>query len=536
MQKTICIIGAGPAGLTAAYEILEKSKYKPIIFEMSDEIGGLSKTINFKGNRMDLGGHRFFTKSHRVMNFWENILPVQSKHVRDTKGVSGNIKAGIIDSQRKSEELFSDSRESPNPDRIDEVLLIRKRKSRILYGRKFYEYPIKLNLSTLGNLGLLRSFKIMFSYVNSKIFPIYNESNLEEFFINRFGNELYNTFFKDYTQKVWGIPCTKISPEWGVQRIKQLSISKAIRHAVKTLFTKLDVDSKKIDTSLIEEFYYPKLGPGQMWEKVARIVSERGGEIQKLTKVTGINIEKNIVKSLVVEDMRNGNLKILDNINFVISTMPVKDLITAMGSAARDNVIEIANNLVYRDFVTIGVLLSNFKLQCSSKNEKANKRVLDNWIYIQECDVKLGRIQIFNNWSPYLVKDENTVFIGLEYFCNEGDDFWSKSDHEIFEFALDEMVTLKFIERRDVIDHTIVRVPKAYPAYFGSYDRFPDVRDFVNGIENLFLVGRNGMHRYNNIDHSMLTAMKAVDNITGNIKNKENIWSVNLEEEYHEAK
>lgn len=522
-SKVAIIIGCGPAGLTAAYELIEKTNIKPIIFEMSSDIGGISKTVNYKGNRMDIGGHRFFSKSDRVMEWWQNILPLQGEPAWDDI----ILKRDVAVSKRAG---------APDPEKSTLVMLIRNRLSRIFFMRSFFDYPISLKWGTFKNLGLVKIIRIGLSYVKIQLFPIKDEKSLEEFIINRFGKELYLIFFKDYTEKVWGVPCDNIKPEWGAQRIKGLSITKALIHAVNNFFNKdTSINQKKTETSLIEQFTYPKLGPGQLWEEVARQVIDKGTEIFMESKVVGVNVSDGKVTGVSVKN--NITNTITDyKCDFLFSTMPVKELIQAMTPDAPEPVMKVANGLIYRDFITVGVLLKKMKIANNTKIPTINNIVPDNWIYIQERDVKLGRLQIFNNWSPYMVKDKNTVWIGLEYFCNEGDDLWIKSDEEFSNFAINELNKINVIDKNDVIDSTVIRVPKTYPAYFGTYDDFHIIRDFTDKIENLFLIGRNGMHKYNNADHSMLTAMTAVENIKNGILIKDNIWNVNTEEEYHEEK
>ncbi len=495
-KKTAIINGAGPAGLTSAYELLKNSDITPIVFEMSDEyVGGISRTINYKGNRIDIGGHRFFSKSDTVMDWWKEILPLE-----------GEPKA-------------------PNPEISDRVMLVRKRLSRIFFLRKFFDYPVSLSLQTIRNLGIFRIMKIGFSYTKVRLFPPKKIENLEDFFIDRFGKELYLTFFKDYTEKVWGVSCKKISAEWGAQRIKGLSIKKTIAHAFKSLFKKKsDLKQKDVETSLIGQFMYPKLGPGQLWEEVARIVKEKGGQLNMGKEVIGVNLDGGNISSIKIKDIKTGETEEIKG-DYFFSTMPVKDLINSMGKKVPEHVKETANGLCYRDFITVGLLLNKLKVETP-----------DNWIYIQERDVKIGRLQIFNNWSPYLVKDSNKTWIGLEYFCNEGDDLWSMKDEEFIKFATEELDKIDIIEKEEVVDSTIIRVPKTYPSYFGEYENFDKIRSFTDKIENLFLIGRNGMHRYNNQDHSMLTAIAAVNNIIEGKKDKSNIWNVNVEKEYHEEK
>ncbi len=524
MSKKAIIIGAGPAGLTAAFELLMRTDIKPVILEKSEYIGGISKTVNFKGNRIDIGGHRFFSKSDRVMEWWLKILPV----------AAAPDASFMISYQNQSREIDAKllAMKSNDPDK---VMLIRERLSRIYYLKQFFDYPISLSADTIRKLGMSKMFRIGVSYMWSTVFKIKNEKTLEDFFINRFGHELYNTFFKDYTEKVWGVPCNEISSEWGAQRIKKLTIGKAIVHAIKSQFKsdkKKDLAQKDTETSLIEQFLYPKLGPGQLWEEVARMVVEMGGEIHHNCEVDEIIVEGKEVKAVKVSRNKSAVKEVFEGEHF-FSTMPVKELIAAMQPKAPAHVAEIAQGLMYRDFITVGLLLKELKV----KDEKAaNKLIKDNWIYIQEREVRIGRLQIFNNWSPYMVKDKNNVWIGLEYFCNVGDALWSKPDAEFIQFAIDELAQIGIIDKAALIDSTLLREEKTYPAYFGTYDRFDELKAWVNQLENLYLVGRNGMHKYNNSDHSMLTAMTAVDNIVAGSKEKENIWQINTEQEYHEKK
>ena len=527
-KTTAIIIGAGPAGLTAAYELLLKTDTQPIVYEMSDDIGGIAKTVNYKGNRIDMGGHRFFSKSDRVMQWWQNILPLAGAPSKDDMILN-------ISYQNKNKSI-SLQKDGPDPEKTDLVMLIRGRLSRIFFLRKFFDYPISLNLNTVLNLGIFRIIRIGLSYIKIKLFPIKVEKSLEDFFINRFGRELYLTFFKDYTEKVWGVPCNAIKPEWGAQRIKGLSITKALLHAAKTLLPRSkSISQKDVETSLIEQFLYPKLGPGQMWEETAKIVQEKGGQLFMHHRIVGIKLEKNKVSEVTLLDENTGKTKIQKG-DYFFSTMPVKELIECMGNSVPSAVCKVAQGLMYRDFITVGLLLSKLKIKNQTNIPTMQGIVPDNWIYIQERDVKIGRLQIFNNWSPYMVKDPNTVWIGLEYFCNVGDELWNKKDDEFIKFAIDELCKIDIIERENVLDSTIIRIKNTYPAYFGSYDQFDVIRQFTDKIENLFLVGRNGMHKYNNQDHSMLSAMTAVENIINGIKTKDNIWAINVEMEYHEEK
>jgi protoporphyrinogen oxidase len=490
-HKTAIIIGAGPGGLTAAYELLDKTEIVPHIYEMDDIVGGISKTITYKGNRMDIGGHRFFSKSDTVTSWWNKIMPMMD----------------------------------------------RTRLSRIYYLRKFFDYPVSLSLKTLLNLGPVRVIKIGLSYVKTSIFPKRKENNLEDFFINRFGKELYKTFFKDYTEKVWGVPCDKIDPEWGAQRIKGLSIMKALKHAVFSVFKSRKGGSQKdIETSLIGHFLYPKLGPGQLWETVAKMVKEKGGILSMEQEVTKIFTKGNTVTAVEILDKKDGTVH-KHEADYFISTMPVKELVEKLDAEVPDEVKRIAAGLKYRDFITVGVLAKKLKINNETKLISFKNRLLDNWIYIQERDVKIGRLQIFNNWSPYMVKDyEDSMWLGLEYFANEGDELWNMDKKKFFDFAVSELVKIGILDKEDVLDGTVEKIKKAYPSYFGTYNQFNVIREYLDSFTNLFLIGRNGMHRYNNQDHSMMTAITAVTNIASGKETKENIWEVNTEKEYHEKK
>lgn len=527
-SKIAVIAGAGPAGLTAALELLRTTDVKPVIFECENVIGGISRTACHNGNRMDIGGHRFFSKSDAVMDWWQGILPLQGAASRD------DIEIG------RSVPLVAGG---PNPEKDDKVMLCRSRLSRILFLRKLFDYPVSLNAATIKGLGLWRMFKIGMSYLKVKVTPARKEKSLEDFMINRFGVELYRTFFRDYTEKVWGVPCSEISPDWGGQRIKGLSITKTVLHAVKQIFASKksgdDVRQKDTETSLIGQFLYPKLGPGELWETVAEQVQKMGGEIHLNSTVKHVNREGNRVTSVVVECNGESQTVACD---YFLSTMPVKDLVNAMDDAKNPvpaEVKRVANGLVYRDFMTVGLLLDRLLIKNPAKPgtpESKLKFVADNWIYVQENDVKLGRIQVFNNWSPYLVGDPSKVWIGLEYFANEGDEMWNMKDEDFIKFAIAELDKIHVAKPEDVRDSVCFHIKKAYPAYFGTYGEFDKVREFVDPVENMFLMGRNGMHRYNNMDHSMLTAMETVKCIREGSLDKRDCWNVNTEEEYHEGK
>ncbi len=500
MSKShILIIGAGPAGLTAGFEILQKTSSIPVILEASEIIGGISQTAEYKGNKIDIGGHRFFSKSDTVMKFWEQFFPTESGEV--------------------------------SPQKTDLVMLIRQRVSRIFYLRKFFAYPLSLSFQTLQNLGILNSISIFFSFLSAKIFPKSSEKSLEDFFINRFGKRLYKTFFKDYTEKVWGKKCTELSSEWGVQRIKGLSLLKAIWDAFLKFFPSDDQKSlhqKNKETSLIERFLYPKFGPGQFWEHLALQIEQRGGKIYMNEKVTHVINDDHHISAVITTNSKTGKQTRYEG-DYLLSSMPLRELFSAFSTVPQETK-KLAETLEYRDFFTVGVLLSALSIQQETK-------IVDHWIYIQEKDVQVGRIQIFNNWSPYLVKDPDKIWIGMEYFANEGDFLWQKSDEDLQKLACEELEKIGFAQRKDVEDTCIIRVPKAYPVYFGKgYESFSSLRSYLDTLQNLFCIGRNGMHRYNNQDHSMLSAIEAVKNIVSGKTEKHNIWQVNAENEYHEKK
>lgn len=524
-QKTAIIIGAGPAGLTAAVELLRRSDIKPIIYEVDMQVGGISKTVNYKGNRMDIGGHRFFSKSDRVMQWWQTMMPMSEDasgatitYHNQTTTIPGAVTKTVTDP--------------------DQVLLLRPRLSRIYFLRKFFKYPVSLELQTIKNLGLWRMTKIGYGYILARLFPRHPEKTLEDFFINRFGRELYLTFFKDYTEKVWGKPCHEIAADWGAQRIKGLSLRKALVHAAKQLLPKKEtagVAQKNVETSLIERFLYPKFGPGQMWELAADEVIQKGGEIHFGFEAVGWKTVDSRVVGVIVRNKETGVTQEISG-DYFFSTMPIRDLVKGLQPEPPADVARVANGLEYRDFITVGLLLKKMDVRFEAKRGNDPTKIPDNWVYIQERDVRIGRLQVFNNWSPFLVKDPNTVWLGLEYFCNEGDDLWSKTDEEFKAFALSELVKIDLIDQTDVLDATVLRVPKTYPGYFGTFSEFATVQNYLMQLKNLFLVGRNGMHRYNNSDHSMLSAMTAVDNILSGRTDQSNIWAVNTEEEYHESK
>ncbi len=513
-MKNVIIIGAGPAGLTAAYELLEKSEeYSVTILEASDRIGGISQTVKYNGNRMDIGGHRFFSKDDRVMNWWYNILPPQGAPSKDDL---------ILNRSRDFTPGGAD------PEKTDDVMLKRNRVSRIYYNGKFFDYPVSMKWETIKNMGFVTTMKAGFSYLGAVMHKL-PENSLENFYINRFGRVLYSMFFEGYTEKLWGRHPKYISADWGSQRVKGLSI----RAVIADMFGKIFKKNRKVETSLIEEYIYPKLGPGQLYEKVRDKIVEMGGAVKMNCPVVKINEVEGRINS--VEYIENGETKTLES-DIIISSMPVKDLLNAFNSPDAE-MKKIANGLPYRDFITVGLLVDKLKIQNKTNIKTVNNVVPDCWIYVQDTSVKLGRIQIFNNWSPYMVKDfEKYVWIGLEYFCDEGDEYWNMSDEDFIEFAKNELEKIGVIDKADVVDAHRERVKKAYPAYFDTYSRMDELIGYLNGYENLYCVGRNGQHRYNNMDHSMVTAFETVEAILNNKKDKSPIWNVNTEEEYHEEK
>jgi protoporphyrinogen oxidase len=519
-QKIVVIIGAGPAGLTAAHELLTRTNLRPIVLEAGDVVGGLARTVKLYGNRADLGGHRFFSKSGRVVSWWFSMLPLQR--------MEGLVPEPTMRAVLRAIPQAAAYANGPDPASTDEVMLVRTRLSHILFRRKFFDYPLSPTFATLRDLGPATLFRFAMSYGYARLFPLKEVNSLEDFFISRFGRELYRTFFKDYTEKVWGVPCSRIQPAWGAQRIKELSIGKALLDALRRLLPRgLGRQGEKTETSLISFFLYPKLGVGQMWDTAASRIGALGGEIRLNHCVVGIDRDGARVTGVRVKDAATGGAATI-HADYVFSTMPIRDLVLAMGESVPLPVREAAADLRYRDFLTLVLLFRSLKTR--------DGRLLDNWIYVQEADVQVGRIQVFNNWSPSLVSDPTCTLLGLEYFCQDTDALWSMSDRDLIALGIRELGELKLAGPDAFLDGNVIRSPKAYPAYFGGYERFPLIREYLDRIDNLFLIGRNGMHRYNNMDHSMLTAMTAVDNIINGVATRENIWQVNTEEEYHEEK
>ncbi|MBQ8184505.1 MAG: NAD(P)/FAD-dependent oxidoreductase [Lachnospiraceae bacterium] len=518
-MKKVVIIGAGPAGVTAAYELLKRSdQYEVLILEESQEIGGISRTVQYNGNRMDIGGHRFFSKVDRVTDWWDEIMPMQGQPSMDDKILGRTVPL---------------AEGGPDPDEADRVMLTRNRVSRIYYNKKFFDYPVKMNARTFRNMGFSQTMVAGFSYLKSAVAKK-PEDSLENFYINCFGKKLYSMFFEGYTEKLWGRHPSQISADWGAQRTKGLSIMGILKDNLSKLVPHKQQDKSKVQTSLIEEFNYPKYGPGQLWETAAAEVEKMGGEIRKGCKVTGVQTDGN--KITAVEYEMDGWKHTVEG-DIIFSSMPLKDLVAGMPQVPAD-VAAIAAGLPYRDFVTVGLLVNKLNLKNETELKTLNNIVPDCWIYVQDTGVKLGRIQIFNNWSPYLVKDpQNTVWIGLEYFCDEGDRYWNMSEEEWVQMGIQELIKMGVIsDAKEVLDSHREKVKKAYPAYFDTYAKIDKLVDYLNGFDNLYCVGRNGQHRYNNMDHSMVTSFEAVDNILSGRSDKTNIWSVNTEKAYHEEK
>ena len=468
-QKKVVIIGAGPAGLTAAYQLC-KEGVRSVVLEKDAVVGGISRTVNYKGYLFDIGGHRFFTKVKAVDEMWREVMGAKK-------------------------------------------FLRRSRLSRIYYNKKFFYYPLKATNALLG-LGIWNSVMMLASYVKAQMFPIKDEISFQDWITNRFGKRLYNTFFKTYTEKVWGIPCHEISADWAAQRIKGLSLIATIKNAL--LATRVKSKSEVIKT-LIDAFDYPEKGPGQMWEMVAQSIQTSGSDLKMKSSVDKILWQPGRVTSLQINvDGRTENVSGTD----FISSMPIQELVGKMEPTPPPEVGRAADRLSYRDFLTVSLIINKADL------------FQDNWIYIHDSSVKVGRIQNFKNWSPEMVPDPNKTCLGLEYFCFEGDGLWTMSDEALVALATREIGMLGLLDPKDVEDGAVVRMPKAYPVYDAVYiDAVNTIREFLTGLGNLYLVGRNGMHKYNNQDHSMLTAMLSVKNILGA---KYDVWEVNVDNEYHE--
>ncbi len=512
-RKQILILGAGPAGLTAAYEIATKTNYQPIIIEQLGYVGGIASTINHHGNKIDIGGHRFFSKSDKVVEWWLKFLPLYCDKQNDIPLSYQGLKMKLP--------LVLKEDQEPR-----DCFLIRERVSRILYNGKFFDYPLKLTFASIYKLGIWNSFTIGLSYFWARLHKL-PETNLENFFINRFGKSLYLKFFKNYTEKVWGVPCQEISADWGAQRIKGLSLKKAITDYLKKIWKgKNQIPKEETETSLIEYFMYPKYGPGHFWEKVKEQVETFNGKIYFNHNFEEIKIlPDQSIQVKVINTENNSSFQIEPA--YLISTVPISELIKKTENAPKPMLIH-AQALEYRDFITVGLLIK--KEDCVP--------LTDTWIYIHDPQLKVGRLQIFNNWSPALVADpKNYYWFGLEYFTNSGDELWMLSDEELKKLAANEIIQAGIaLPSSSVTDSVVIRVKKTYPSYIRGFKDLEQIKVFVNSIERLFLIGRNGMHRYNNQDHSMLTAIEAVNQIINQKFSKEAIWSINTEQEYQESK
>ncbi|MGH7565819.1 MAG: NAD(P)/FAD-dependent oxidoreductase [Gemmatimonadota bacterium] len=466
MDRTV-VIGAGPAGLAAAHELSILGRDATIL-EQDDQVGGIARTVVYRGYRFDIGGHRFFTKSHTIQQLWEEVM--------------------------------------------GDDFLLRPRLSRIHYNDHFFHYPLKPVEALIG-LGPLETLRILASYVRARAFPIEDERTFEEWVVNRFGRRLFEIFFETYTEKVWGRPCSEIGAEWAAQRIKNLDLVAAVRNAL--LGARGDGG---VVTTLIDRFHYPRLGPGMLWERWSERLAERGVEIRMQAEVTRLLHRDGRV--VAAEARRpDGTTDRVEGRHF-ISTMPIRELIHALSPSPPSEVKQAAERLEYRDYLTVVLIID------------AEELFPDNWIYIHSPDVRVGRIQNFKNWSPDMVPDPSMTSLGLEYFVHEGDDLWSLPDVALIELGAREAARLGLVGKESVRDGTVVRVRKAYPVYDGGYsEALATIRGWLAGLDNLQLIGRNGQHRYNNQDHSMLTGILAARNVAGE---DHDIWSVNVDEEYHE--
>lgn len=465
-KMKVAVFGAGPAGLTAGYQAV-KNGSDPLILEASPQIGGIARTTDHNGFLFDLGGHRFFTKFTEVENIWREVLGPE--------------------------------------------LLTRPRLSRIFYKNKFFYYPLK-PMNALFNLGIGRSFLVMFSYIAAQIHPDKDPADFEKWVSNRFGRRLYNIFFKTYTEKVWGTPCREIQADWAAQRIKSLSLWKAVLDA-------FGIGKKGNVTTLIDEFLYPRRGPGQMWEGMRSVIEKGGGRVKTESEIVRINMENDRVRSVMVRSKGRTEEITADG---YLSSLPLRDLMNIMEPRPPEEVVRAADRLKYRDFFTVGLIVRRRDI------------FPDNWIYIHDPNVLVGRIQNFKNWSPDMVPDEDLTALGLEYFCFDTDEIWSRPDAELIELGLGEAVKLGFVSRDEFVDGVVIRSPKSYPVYDPGYrENIETIRAYLETIGNLQTMGRNGLHRYNNMDHSMMTAIRAVGNLPGG---SASVWDINVDDEYQETR
>ncbi|MGA2981110.1 MAG: NAD(P)/FAD-dependent oxidoreductase [Terriglobales bacterium] len=469
------IVGAGPAGLTAAYE-LSKQRAPVVVLESDPEyVGGISRTVNYKGFRFDIGGHRFFSKSREVEDFWTEV--------------------------------------------DGENMLDRPRSSRIYYRGQFYTYPLK-PFEALSKLGLIESSLCVLSFMAARVRPTRNPKTFEDWVTNQFGKRLFRIFFKTYTEKVWGMSCNEISADWAAQRIKGLSLGSAIKHA---LFARKPKDRKQVVKTLIDTFRYPRLGPGMMWEACAEKVRKLGGRVMMGRKVVGCRFDSATNLWIVTARSSSGELEEY-RAEHLVSSMPIRELVAQIEPQVPEVALQAARSLHYRDFLTVGLIV----------HERG--RFTDNWIYIHDPSVQVGRVQNYKSWSPEMVPDADYCSYGLEYFCFEGDGLWTTSDRELIELAKGEIQKVNLAASADVVDGCVIRQPKAYPVYDDAYQKNVNTirKALDESCPTLHLVGRNGMHKYNNQDHAMMTAMLTAKNILAGAR-KYDVWAVNQDAEYHEA-
>ena len=542
MKNTVLIVGAGPAGLAAAHELLTRGdgRYDVTVLEVSHEIGGISRTVAHGGLRMDMGGHRFFSKEPRVMKWWHERMPLQGAPAKDDIELCRTVPLAPG---------------GPDPEACNRVMLRRRRLSRIYYDHALFDYPLSLSATTMRQLGTGRMAKVAASYLAARLHPL-PEDSLENFYINRFGRTLYEIFFEGYTEKLWGRHPREIDAAWGAQRVKGLSISAIVADALagrrghKNRNGSEDgghgeaaTQNTNVETSLIHSFEYPKLGPGQLWEQAAREIEEMGGRIEFGKRVCAVKEDAaQHGKAVPASAPATAPITVLCDddssyaADFVVSTMPLNELVAAMDGVP-PRIAHIAAGLPYRSFLTVGLLTNKLALPAGSASRGLGGLIGDNWIYVQDTQVKLGRIQVFNNWSPYLVPDPaHTAWLGLEYFCDEGDAFWSADDAALLAQAHAELVQIGVLAPdAPILDSRIVRVPKAYPAYFDSYAHIDELRTWLSAHPWLLCAGRNGQHRYNNMDHSMMTGFLAADALLDPGFDRSRIWQVNTEQSYHEG-
>ena len=465
LEKQVIVIGAGPAGLTTAYELITKFDTRPIVFEKLEKVGGIARTEYYKGYYVDMGGHRFFSKSAEVNQLWREVLGKDFLH--------------------------------------------RPRLSRIFYNKKFFNYPLK-PFNALWQLGFFKSLLIISSYIWWQIFPHRPEETFEHWVTNRFGKRLFEIFFKTYTEKVWGIPCSELKAEWAAQRIKNLSL--------KSVLMSMFIKPKNKITTLIDEFYYPRRGPGMMWQTVADQIKQRGGIIQTSSEVVKIARDGNCIKNVVVR--HNDHYQTIAGTDF-ISSMAITEFVKRLDPPPPFEILKAADRLKYRDFLIVCLIV--------------NKKNLfpDNWIYIHDPRVKVGRIQNFKNWSSDMVPDPSKTSLGMEYFCNVGDELWNTPDSKLIELSRQEIDIIGLANNQDIEDGCVFRAPKSYPVYDSDYRESLNVlQAYINNLANFQTIGRNGLHRYNNQDHAMLTGMLAVRNMV--LGEQNNLWQVNTEQEYNE--